>query len=588
MLVSVLTQEDLKQIQDSVDIVDVVSKYIPLIPKGKNFFCVCPFHDDNNPSMSVSRERQMYRCFSCGAVGNVFTFVKEYENIPFMEAVQLIASMGGVSISVSSVKRKTSRNEELYEIYRLSHKFYQNNIYTAEGKMALKYLQERDLSMDIIREFQIGLALKNNDLLTKLLIKKNFSNQNLVSSGLVNESNYGYRDAYYNRIMFPLWDLTGNVVGFSGRVYHGESDSKYVNTRETEIFKKGELLYHYHMARDVCRQKDVVIVMEGFMDVIRAHSIGVLNTIATMGTAVTKKQAQLIKRLAHRVILCFDGDEAGAKATLACSNELALIGVVPQVVRLPDDMDPDDYIRKNGKDAFIDLLEHPMNIMDFKLSYLKHNRNLGQSQDVAAYVNDVLLELVKIDDDILREVTLKKISEESGLEFSFLKSRLDQIQSKEQAPVVSKVVSKPIHTLKNKYQKAEEALLYYMLQSTEVISMYHKKITYMPTECYRLLALEIDCFYRKYRRIDVADFITFLGDQENLLKTLGYISSLSLSETYTLEEIEDYIEVIREYNIESEIRRVQEKLKSSMDVNEKVALAQKILELKNKKVMRRE
>ena len=583
---NVLTQENLKHISDSVDIVDVISKYIPMIPKGKNFFCVCPFHDDNNPSMSVSREKQIYRCFSCGATGNVFTFVKDYENVSFIEAVKMVADIAGISVSIGPIKRKNTRNEEMYEVYRLSHKFYQNNIHTTEGKYAKEYLKERQIDESVIKEFQIGLSLKNSDLLTKLLIKKEFPQQVLVGSGLVNESSYGYRDAYYNRIMFPLWDLNGNVVGFSGRIYHGESDSKYVNTKETEIFKKGELLYHYHQAKDICRQKNTVIVMEGFMDVIRAYTVGVNNVVATMGTAVTKQQAQLIKRLARNVILCFDGDEAGAKATLACSNELALIGVVPKVVRLEDGLDPDDYVRKYGAEKFIEKLEHPMNIMDFKLSYLKSNRNLSQSQDTAAYVNDVIMELSKIEDEVLQELTLKKVSEESGLEYSFLKSKLEQLQSSRESTVLVTVPieKKQDKIVKTKYQKAEEALLYYMLRSKEVISMYHKKITYMPTEEYRLLALEIDCFYRKYRTINESDFITFIRDQESLLKTLGIISSLSLPETYTLDEIEDYINVIRDYNVDAEIRRLQKKMSSVMDVSEKVKLGQKILELKNQKV----
>lgn len=583
---NVLTQENLKHISDSVDIVDVISKYIPMIPKGKNFFCVCPFHDDNNPSMSVSRDKQIYRCFSCGATGNVFTFVKDYENVSFIEAVKMVADIAGISVSIGPIKRKNTRNEEMYEVYKLSHKFYQNNIHTTEGKHAKEYLKERQIDESVIKEFQIGLSLKNSDLLTKLLIKKDFPQQVLVGSGLVNKSSYGYRDAYYNRIMFPLWDLNGNVVGFSGRIYHGESDSKYVNTKETEIFKKGELLYHYHQAKDICRQKNTVIVMEGFMDVIRAYTVGVNNVVATMGTAVTKQQAQLIKRLARNVILCFDGDEAGAKATLACSNELALIGVVPKVVRLEEGLDPDDYVRKYGAEKFIEKLEHPMNIMDFKLSYLKSNRNLSQSQDTAAYVNDVIMELSKIEDEVLQELTLKKVSEESRLEYSFLKSKLEQLQSSRESTVsvTVPIEKKQDKIVKTKYQKAEEALLYYMLRSKEVISMYHKKITYMPTEEYRLLALEIDCFYRKYRTINESDFITFIRDQESLLKTLGIISSLSLPETYTLDEIEDYINVIRDYNVDAEIRRLQKKMSSVMDVSEKVKLGQKILELKNQKV----
>ena len=368
-----LSQEKINEIRNSVNIVDVISSYIPLTPRGKNYFGVCPFHDDNNPSMSVSPSRQIYKCFSCGATGTVFKFIMDYENISFLEAVKKVADIGGVSVNIGKIKKKQT-NTKLHQIYDLSLKFYINNLNTPSGKEAREYLKKRNINEDIIKEFQIGLSLKQGAL-SKILIDK-FKPDEVLKSGLVGKNDYGYYDLFYDRIMFPLYDLDGNPVAYSGRIYNREDNSKYFNTRETEIFKKGELIYNYHRAKDIARQKNKIIIMEGFMDVIRAYTVGIKNTIAMMGTAVTDAQAHLIKRMAKDIILCFDGDEAGAKATMSCLNELLKLGVTPKIVRLEDNLDPDEYIQKYGKEAFQRKIDNPISSMDFKLSYLKNGKDL--------------------------------------------------------------------------------------------------------------------------------------------------------------------------------------------------------------------
>lgn len=225
--------------------------------------------------------------------------------------------------------------------------------------------------------------------------------------------------------MFPLHNLEGKVVGYSGRIYDSQSDSKYINTKETKIFKKGEMLYNYHRAKDSIRQKDEVIIVEGFLDVIRLYTVGIKNVVAMMGTAVTTKQAHLIKRLSKNVILMFDGDGAGEKATESASKELIAIGVTPKVVRLEENLDPDEYILKYGQNKIIGKLENPISITEFKLSYYKKGKNLGVLEEQADYINEVIKSLNEIDDDILREITLNKISEESKIDINLLRNKLE-------------------------------------------------------------------------------------------------------------------------------------------------------------------
>ena len=567
-----LSQEKINEIRNSVNIVDVISSYIPLTPKGKNYFGVCPFHDDTNPSMSVSPSRQIYKCFSCGATGTVFKFIMDYENISFMEAVKKVADLGGITVNIGKIPKKETHTE-LNQIYDLSLKFYINNLNTAQGKEAREYLKNRNINEETIKEFQIGLALKK-DHLSKILIKK-FKPEDVLKSGLVGKNDYGYYDLFYERIMFPLYDLNGNPVAYSGRIYNRQDNSKYFNTVETEIFKKGELLYNYHRAKDDARRKNQVLIMEGFMDVIRAYTVGIKNVVATMGTAVTDVQAHLIKRMAKEIILCFDGDEAGAKATMSCSNELLKIGVTPKVIRLEDNLDPDEYIQKYGKEAFQRKIDNPMNIMDFKLSYLKIGKDLTSSVDEAKYVSELIDELNKIDDDILKDLTIKKITTEMNIDEDLIRRHLE---NKEVKKTPLKKIEVPTST--SKYEKAESGLIYYMLKSPEVITMYNNKVTYIPGREYRMLAREISTFYKNFGFINEADFIDYIECDPELMETINKVNKNNTKETYTLEEIEDYINVIRDYNVKEEIKRLTNKMKDLTDPLDKAKIAEEIVGLK--------
>lgn len=574
-----LSTEEINKICNSVDIIETISSYISLTQKGKNYFGVCPFHDDHSPSMSVSKEKQIYKCFSCGATGNVLKFVMDYENISFIEAIKKLSEKAGIDIKIDN-NYNTNKNDNfkiLYDIYEFSHKFYQNNLNTNEGIKAKEYLNNRKIDDDLIKTFGVGLSLKKRDLLIKMLIKKNYDIKDIQRTGLVTSNENGTVDIYYNRIMFPLYDLSGRVVGYSGRIYDEESTSKYINTKETEIFKKGELLYNYHRAKDECRMKNKVIVVEGFMDVIRLYASGIKNVVATMGTAVTKNQALLIKKMAKEIILLFDGDEAGAHATMSCSDELTKIGIIPKIVRLEENLDPDEYIKKYGKDKFLNKLNNPINIMDFKLDYLKQKRNMDNTVDVSNYINDVIIELGKIDDEILKEVTIQKVSKESGLEPQFIKDKIEKKENKvvniKKIPEVNKKLSK--------YDKAENYLIYYMMKSKEVLELCIKKLPNLPRKEYRDLYRLLVSYYKQFNDINEANFITYVLDKEaTYMDTIKLVNSYAIKDDYTINEIEDYIKTILDYNIDTEKERLEKLMAQATNSEDKLAIALKLYELK--------
>ena len=562
-------------IRSKVDIVDIIGERIPLVAKGKNFFGVCPFHDDTNPSMSVSREKQIYTCFSCHATGNVFTFLMNYEHMDFKEVLKYLGNRVGINTGNIKITNKTNKYTKLYEAYNLSVKYFQNNLNSSYGTKAKEYLLDRKIDENTIKEFEIGLSLDTKDDLTRLLQKKDYDLVTLNRIGLSSDNH----DIYNDRIMFPLYDINGRCVAFSGRIYKNVDQNKYLNTKETEIFKKGELLYHYHIAKEECRIKKSVIIMEGFMDVIRASTVGVKNTVALMGTALTKEQINLIKRLSNNIILCLDGDDPGQHATLSIGEALLENNIEAKVIVLPNPEDPDSYILKNGKDSFISLIENAVNFTDYKLRRLKDNVNFTSTEETSKYINSVIEETSKINDEIEREVILKRLAKEFDIGYNTLEMRLNRLlqkkPKKEQVIIPKRIVEK-----KDKYRKAFEQLFYFMLNNDWVITRVENERLIFPEEVMRSTCSEIIYYYKKYGSINEADFYTYIQDKEKIQNFLNSVLAGNYNEKTTEEELVEYFEVIKEYSKNQEIKRLTNLMKKEIDPLEQAKITEKIRKLR--------
>lgn len=570
-----ISYEEILSIQRKANIVDIIRDYVPLTQRGKNYFGICPFHDDHNPSMSVSPEKGVYKCFVCGNAGNVFNFVMEYEKVSFYEAVKIVADKIGISIDISTSKKENTKKSPLYDIYNIAYKFYQNNLNTVYGKDAKKYLLNRKIDEDVIKNFNIGLSLSDSELCNALKAK-GFKDDDIVSSGVAVQNGNNIYDIYKNRIMFPLYDLEGNVVGFSGRIYNQKSESKYINTKETEIFKKGELLYNYHIAKKEARKEKNIIVVEGFMDVIRLSTIGIVNVVATMGTAVTKYQLNLIQKLAPNITLMFDGDKAGEKATnafieLANGNDSNI-----KVVRLEDNLDPDEYILTKGKDKMIYNLSHAQSVYDYKLSSYKENIDFNDSKEVSNYINVMIKEFEKIDDDIVREIEIKKLSESTNVSYDLIKSKLKE---KEKNLIIT---HKPKNIKINKYEKASKYILYRMINDNNMILYYFNNLSYLPNDTERKLASEIVLFYKKFNSFNLSDFIIYLEDKKELINLVVDISDLKYTEDELNDNIDNYFDVIKESLYNNQIKKLTSELKNESNSVKKIEIAQRIVDLKMK------
>ena len=568
---ALIDNEIIGRIRKSNDIVDVIGSYIDLVPKGKNYFGVCPFHDDHSPSMSVSREKQIYRCFTCGASGNVITFVMNYENIGFVDALKKLGDRVQIHLDIKS-SQKDSKYSELYDIYKLSTSFYKNNLNSPLGEKAREYLNNRKITEDMIKTFDIGLSL--NDSLSKMLLKK-YDAKKLIDIGLSHKYNGKIADLFLNRIMFPIKDLNGNIVAYSGRKYDDSDAPKYINTKETIIFKKGNVLYNYFSALEEVRRKKEIIICEGFMEVIRLYSIGVKNVVALMGTSFTSDQLEVIKKLNVNVVLNLDNDDPGKLAAFQIGETLSKNNINPTVIVFDRYKDTDELVMNDGADAFLRAYNNRISYIDYRLHYLKSNKNLNDSVELAKYINEAILSINEIDDDVLREIKAKELSTEFDISLETIKSKLVAKEVKPKETVKPKKVILP-----DKYRKSEIRIIYLMLNNKEVIRNYEKNLGFLPHEDMKKLANEIVYFKQINGGWDYADFITYVMNKPWLKEALDIVLNTEQGEEYSKEELEDYFTTIKKFEVEKQISNLTNKMKETLDIEEKIKIAKRIENIK--------
>lgn len=572
---------DFARIQSRANIVEIVKSYVELEAHGKNYFGVCPFHDDHSPSMSVSPDKQIYKCFVCGATGNVFNFVENFLGVSFLEAVKIVADKVGENFTIHENK-VDEKNKKYYDIMNLATLLYQNNLRTELGKEARDYLHNRGLNDDIIKDFSIGLALPEPDMLFKLLTSKKIAKKDMDDLGLVADGEKGTYDLFRNRIVFPLKSPTGKVNGFSGRIYNSESHSKYINTKETIIFKKRENLYNYHLAAPAARQEKFIVICEGFMDAIRIYSVGIKNVVATMGTALAKEQIALLKKLNVKVIIVMDNDAAGELATVSLGESLMKEKMDIGVVRLTGKKDPDEYILTYGVAAFRDNLKNPMSYPDFMEIYLRKNRNLKNPVELTAYINDVINMISNTGDELLIELTINKLADEFHLDKDLLKSR---VKNKEEITDV-KVREEPKKDqsgeakTQNKFNKAFKTMLYYMMNDTDCMRLFLHYGLDLPKCRYRLVSNNLLYYFELNRSIDFADYLTFSENYSEVSEVVKEVIRDVHVEDFSTDDMEAVILIIKDILDKKRIQELKEEIKGELDANRRKRLFGEIIEIK--------
>ncbi len=558
-----IPEELIEKIQRTSDIVDVISEYVQLKKQGRNYFGLCPFHGEKSPSFSVSADKQIYHCFGCGAGGNVFSFLMQHNGYTFIEAAQHLADRANIelpNITVPSANQTSVSKDadKMIEAHELLKKFYHHLlINTKEGQPALDYLINRGFTKEIIDKFEIGYALDSWDLITKFLKSRNFDLSLMEEAGLVVKKNdfENFYDRFRNRIMFPISDHHGATVAFSGRVL-GDEKPKYLNSPETKIFNKSKLLYNFNRARVHIRKNQQVVLFEGYADVISADRSGVEYSIATMGTSLTEEQAKIIRRNVNEVTLCYDSDSAGIEATIRASKILTAAGCTVKVALIPDGLDPDDYINKFGADKFKnDVIGASVPLMTFKMKYFRRGKNLQNEGERLQYIDNVMIELSKLENAIEKEIYLKQLSKEFDLTMDVLKEQLHQKESqykpKQQGSVQKRVEEsqyqrKPINTkrLLPAFHTAERMLIGHMLRSKDFAEKVLERLgLQFNIEEHKAIVTYLYAYYEEGNPENVSSFLSRLPNPE-LQHIVSNIAMIPLNPEVSEQELTDYIKQV--------------------------------------------
>ena len=420
-----------EEVRNRNDIVDIVSGYVKLTKKGSNYFGLCPFHNEKSPSFSVSPSKQMYYCFGCGAGGNVITFLMEYENYTFPEALKALADRAGIKLPEVSYSKEAKAQADLktalLEINRTAANYFYYQLKSPQGRVGYEYLTGRGLSDETIKRFGLGFAHKTSDDLYRYLKQKGYTDTLLKESGLVTIEERGAHDKFWNRVMFPIMDVNNRVIGFGGRVM-GDGTPKYLNSPETKVFDKSRNLYGLNYART--SREGYMLICEGYMDVIAMHQAGFTNAVASLGTAFTSQHAALLSRYTKQVILTYDSDEAGVKAALRAIPILKEVGMSIKVLNMKPYKDPDEFIKNLGADAFRQRIAEAKNSFMFEIEVIRRKYDMDDPEQKTAFYNETARKLTEFSEALERDNYTEAVSREYFINYQDLKRLVNQMGSR--------------------------------------------------------------------------------------------------------------------------------------------------------------
>ena len=412
-----ISEQSIEKVRQAADIVEVVGGYVELKNRGRNFLGLCPFHNDNKPSMSVSPEKQIFKCFSCNAGGGSINFVMDYEKLEFVDAVKKLAQNYNIILDIQGGDNKkfTDTKSQLIAMHNYATKYYHNILLSDKGKNAYSYLKERGLSKDIIEQFQLGFSPDSGDDLLNLLRKESFSSEAMKLCGLFIKSEKGYFNRFRSRIMFPIQNQQGDFIAFGGRIFNKENPAKYLNSPDTPIYYKSNILYGLnHNIQDIRVKKEIILV-EGYMDLLQLVQAGITNCLAISGTAFTNGHARILKRFANKIFITFDGDDPGITAAKKCGYILIKNSLDPKIVTPPNKMDPDDWIREQGVDGLNDGIANAQSLIKAHYNYFSSIHDTG-SLGVTNFIDECLEELVLVANPIIKEIMINEISDLTSID----------------------------------------------------------------------------------------------------------------------------------------------------------------------------
>ncbi|MEB6548066.1 DNA primase [Heyndrickxia sporothermodurans] len=601
-MVGIIPEDKINEIRQSIDIVDIIGEYVHLKKQGRNYFGLCPFHGENTPSFSVSTDKQIYHCFGCGAGGNVISFLMDIDGLSFQEAVMKLAEKGKVHLELekglndhTSKTKDTSEEKQMKEAYELLQKFYHHLLVnTTEGQHALEYLLGRGFSKDSIEKFQIGYSLPSWDFTVKWLNKRGFQLPLLEKAGLIikRESDESYFDRFRNRIMFPIQNSKGETIAFAGRAIEKEDQPKYLNSPETILFNKSNILYNYYRAKGFIKKQQQAILFEGFADVISADTAEIFNGIATMGTSLTEQHVQLIRRMTDSVTICYDSDFAGIEAAYRAGKMLSEQNCNIRIARMPEGLDPDDYIKKYGAEKFRqDVIGASLTFMSFKMEYFRLGKNLQNEGEKLQYIEKIIEEITNLDKAVERDHYLRQLADEFSISLDALKQQQKQMfyANKKNRHHQKEVNTKRFYTeQKNRlfpaHHTAERRLLAHMLQDADVAFKIKELLNgiILYYDEHQAILTYLLGFYEEGNEPNTSKFLLILPD-EKLRGIVTELEMMPLNSEVTDREIEDYVYQVLKHQKMLKIKEkenLQKKAEQENDREKALSLAVEILQLR--------
>lgn len=512
------SDEIIEEVRSRNDIVDVISSYVKLQKKGSSYFGLCPFHNEKSPSFSVSRGKQMYYCFGCGAGGNVFTFLMEYENYTFQEALKYLADKAGVELPETEysaqAKERADLKAILLEINKIAAQYFYVQLKSSKGKAGLSYLKRRELSDDTIKAFGLGYSNKYSDDLYRYLKERGYKDEMIAKAGLISiDERHGAHDKFWNRVMFPIMDVNSRVIGFGGRVM-GDAKPKYLNSPETLIFDKSRNLYGLNRARST--RKPYFLLCEGYMDVISLHQAGFTNAVASLGTALTPGHASLIKRYVKEVYLTYDSDEAGTKAALRAIPILKDVGITAKIIRMEPYKDPDEFIKNLGAEAFEERIGRARNGFMFSLEVLERDYDMHSPEGKTDFMRKVARRLGEFEEEIERNNYIEAVAQAYHVGYEELRKLVVKTAVQQG---LAKPVSRPKQTRKEKKEDgnitSQKVLLTWLIEDENIFSQICKYISPedFTGDIYRTVA---SILYEQYEKqqVNPAQIMNHFTDEE--------------------------------------------------------------------------
>lgn len=596
-----IPEDFISEVRSNVNIVDVISQYVSLEKKGKDYIGLCPFHQEKTPSFTVNEDRQFFKCFGCGKGGNVFKFLMYKDGLTFPESVQRVAEFAHIPMPAGFGDNPVSgKLSPLLKIQQEAVDFYHRVLLTTKaGERGMQYAQKRELNNDILEHFKIGYAPKEDNVLITYLRGKGYQDDDLAESGLFVQAKDGRLfDRFRDRLMFPLDNEHGRTIGFSGRrISNDKSEAKYMNSPETPIFTKSKVLFHFAEARKAARSEGHLILYEGYMDVIAAYKAGIKAGIASMGTSLTDDQVYMLRRITPNIIVNYDGDDPGVHAEERAARMFNKDGNFNLgIVVLPENLDPDEYVKKYGTKKYQEEVSGALTPTDFFLKRLAQKYNLDNDREKITYLAEAIKEISQVRNPVEQDMYVERLARSAGVSIDSLKANLARERRRnnrarnhirrnysdelvDNTPPISEKLTTP-QTEANKHP-SQTRLLYFFIHSTSAQKYLLEHDFHFPNDNFESLAQLWLKYQETHDNLQIAGFLDFIPDQ--LQGIIVDAEATHIPKDCTVQEINEYIRAIQTRSIYSKLNELQNQLqdaKRKQDGLEIIKITQKIIELK--------